>query len=292
MRPLRAAAVSALAMLLALPLTALPAVADDPAAAGPGGGYRLSYAVHVGGIHVMDAEAHLSLVRDSYRIGMRAATDGFLGRVADWRADITSHGRLDGAGLPRPQEYRALSVWRSKARNTVLEYEDGTPRLALVEPPPEEDREPVPEHLRPATVDPMTAIVAALESVAEGRGCGGAVPVYDGRQRYDLVFADRGRETLPANDISSFAGEAVACAIEFKPLAGRWKERQAQRRDRDDDARRARDTTPVFWVGRPVPEGPPVPVRLQASSPLGTVMIHLSGLERMGPGDTVGLPPL
>lgn len=291
MRPVRAAAVAA--FLATLAAAAGPAAPVGPAATA-GSGYRLSYAVYVGGVHVLDADAHLALEQDSYRIGVRAATDGFLGQVANWRADVASRGRLDGAGLPQPQRYRSISAWRDRARNTVLEYDGRTPRVTLADPPPEEDREPVPDDLRPATVDPMTAIVAALESVAEGRGCGGRVPVYDGRQRYDLVFADQGRETLQASNLSSFAGEAVACAVEFKPLAGRWKGQEPARRDRDgeDGGRRVRDTTPVVWIGRPEPGGPPVPVRLQASSPLGTVMVHLSRLDRGGPGDTAGLPPL
>ena len=37
------------------------------------------------------------------------------------------------------------------------------------------------------------------------------VPVFDGRQRYDLVFTDGGRQTLSPESGQNFEGVATAC---------------------------------------------------------------------------------
>lgn len=266
-------------------LAATPALA--PALAQDGqpqpGDLRLGYAVYVGGLHMLDATAHLGMAPDRYRIGLQAATDGFLGRVADWRTDVLATGRLGQGALPKPDLYRSVGAWRSQPRNTTLTYDaDGVPALTVAEPKPEDDREPVPDSLRPHTLDPLSAMVAALVSVAAGKDCGVTVPVYDGRQRYDLSFLPRGDEVLQASDLSSFAGPAKACGLDYKPLAGRWKE-QDSRRDRDErQGRSGRGGDVTFWLAPPRPGAPPVPVKMQADSPLGPVLVHLARVEIVG----------
>lgn len=283
---LRQGAVALFMGLAGAGIAAGPAGATGAATGALPGDWQLTYRIYVGGIHVLDATAHLGLTDEAYRIGVQARTDGFLGWVANWRADIIANGILTGEGRPQPALYRSVGAWRDEVRNTTLEYDpDGTPRLTVAEPPPEKDREPVPDDLKPDTVDPMTAIVAAMQAVAAGRGCEASVPVYDGRQRYDLTFVPKGVEDLPPSDLSVFDGQAQACGFEFKPLAGAWKD-QDRRRDRDENnrGRRGRDGRDVtVWVASAAPDSPPVPVRAQASSPLGTVMIHLAGIAPVPP---------
>lgn len=251
-------------------------------------GWRLTYRIYVGGVHMLDATAHIGLGRDRYRVGLQAATDGFLGRVADWRTDIVATGSIAADGALRPALYRSVGAWRGEPRNTTLEYDaDGTPRLTVAEPPPEEDREPVPDGMRPGTVDPMTAMVAAVQAVAAGRGCDATVPVYDGRQRYDLTFVPKGTETLAATDLSAFAGEAQLCGFEYKQLSGAWKG-EDRRHSRDDGERRGRDERDgrdiAVWMATAAPGAPPVPVRAQGGSFLGTIMVHLARIEPAAAG--------
>lgn len=272
----------------ALLLTAGPALAAPDARPGD---LRLTYSIYLGGIRVLDAEAHLGYGPEAYRIGIKAQTDGFLGQVANWRADVASHGRLAPGGLPRPELYRSISAWRDKPRNTTVEYTaDGVPTVTVAEPPPSEDREPVPDNLKPGTVDPMTAVVAALHAAAEGRGCGGTVPVYDGRQRFDLVWETKGEETLAPSDLSAFTGTAIACTLDYEPVAGRWRE-DRQRRDRDDEGRRRqRDVIVSIWLGEAVADRPPVPVRLEADTNLGKLVVHLSKAQPITEASVGQLP--
>lgn len=265
-----------------------PVRAAEPQA----GEMRLAYAFHLGGVRILDAAARLTYGDGRYMIGLNAQTDGFLGQVASWKTDVTAHGRLAPGGLPRPESFRSVSMWRDKPRNTTVEYTpDGTPTVTLAEPPPTQDREPVPDNLKPGTVDPMTAVVAALHAAREGRGCGGKIPVYDGRQRFDLVWNMKGEETLPPSDLSAFSGKAIACDLDFQPVAGRWKQ-DRPRRDRDEEGRRrSRDVPVTIWLAQAAPDTAPVPVRMEAETNLGKLVVHLAKVDVLPKSAAAGQAP-
>ncbi|MFY8096067.1 MAG: DUF3108 domain-containing protein [Niveispirillum sp.] len=260
-----------------LPFALLAAMPVTAALAGPVEALSLTYAVHVGGVHVLDADAEMALGPDGYRAGLKMQTDGFLGRVAQWKTDIRAQGLLSGP-LPRPRQFTAHGSWRDQPRLTTVDYTpDGTPTLTLADPEPEKDREPVPANLRLGTVDPVSAIVAVLDQVARKGDCDITVPVYDGRQRYDLVFATQGETLLEASDLSVYAGPATACSVKFKPVAGRWKE--SRPRDRDREGAKRKDVPVTLYIAATVAGGPPVPVRLEMDSPLGAVKVHLAAVN-------------
>lgn len=237
----------------------------------------LTYAVHVGGMHVLDANADMALAADGYRAGLRMETDGFLGRVAQWKTDVRAQGALTGP-LPRPRQFTAHGSWRDQPRLTTVDYTaDGTPTLTLADPEPEKDREPVPVNLRLGTVDPVSAIVAVLDQVARKGDCDITIPVYDGRQRYDLVFATQGETMLEASSLSVYAGPATACTVQYKPLAGRWKENR--QRDRNREGAKRRDVPVTLFIAPAVAGGPHVPVRLEMDSMLGAVKVHLAAVK-------------
>lgn len=243
------------------------------------GGVMLVYSVHVGGLHVLDASAHMDMDDDGYHAGLSMQTEGILGRIAKWKTDVRARGDL-AAPLPRPHQFTAHGSWRDEPRLTTMDYTpDGVPTLTLADPAPEKDREPVPADLRQGTVDPVSAIVAVLDRVARTGGCDLTVPVYDGRQRYNLIFATRGQTVLEASTLSVYAGPATECTARYEPLAGRWKENRP-RRDRDGDRRR--DTPVTLFIAPAVEGGPPVPVRLEADSNLGAVKLHLSSVRQPG----------
>lgn len=263
-----------------LTLLALATLATGPVAAAE---MALTYSLHVGGVHVLDADARLGLGPDGYQAGMVMQTDGFLGQVAAWKTDIRAQGRWAGP-LPRPHRFTAHGSWRDEPRLTTVDYtQDGLPTLTLADPVPEKEREPVPEDLRRDTVDPVSAVVAVLDRVAKQGDCDLTVPVYDGRQRYDLVFATAGETVLEASDLSIHAGRALSCTVRYKPLAGRWKQARPQRdRDRDREGAARKDTPVMLYIAPVADGGPPVPVRLEMDSPLGAVKLHLTGMRQDG----------
>lgn len=260
--------------ILALCLTAGSVAVSPPVRAEPPAA-ALTFGVYVGGVHVLDTKARIALGAEHYRIEFLAAMDGFLGRLAPITAEVSATGAMKAGRDPAPTLYRSVATWRNEPRLTELRY-TATSIDVIADPPPEKEREPVPQNLRTGTIDPLSAAVAVLVAIGQGRGCEATLPVFDGRQRYDLLFQPVGDEVLPPSDIGLYQGPALACSVALKPVAGAWRQRG---RDRDDEPGRRRNYPMKVWVAE-VGGGPPMPVRLEATTPFGTVLVHLTKYDR------------
>lgn len=244
----------------------------------------LTFGVYVGGVHVLDTKARIAMGAEQYDIEFVAAMDGFLGRLAPITAEVSASGAMKAGSTPVPTLYRSVATWRNEPRTTELRY-TATSVDVIADPPPEKDREPVPQNLRLGTVDPLSAAVAMLAAIGQGRGCEATLPVFDGRQRYDLQFTPVGDEVLAPSDIGLYQGPALACTVQLKPVAGAWRQRN---RDRDEEPGRRRRNYPMkVWVAE-VGGGPPMPVRLEATTPFGTVLVHLTKYDRAVASESAG----
>ncbi len=238
--------------------------------------WTLTYRVHVGGVAVLDARAELALTGDRYSVGVDAATDGFLGRMFPWETRSRSVGMIRPDG-PTPLRHTQVSTLRGSPRNVTLEYDGrGGVRAEVTPPPQDDDREPVPDSLLRGTQDPLSGVVGVLLAGLRGEGCQRTVPVYDGRRRYDMLFADEGMRLVGASRNSVFAGTARQCRVSYTPIAGYNRKPDSPFWRRGGGGEEQRPPVDV-WIAPVTPGGPPLPVRLETDSGLGSVVIHLTG---------------
>lgn len=258
-------AIAAAALAATLMATAGPAGAAD--------GVRLLYRVHVGGIAVLDAAADVSVAPGRYSVSVQAETEGLIGRFAAWRSRSSASGALAGAG-PAPDSFRASSLWRGEPRSVRIDYGPGGALTAVADPPADGvERDPVPPDLQQGTLDPLSAVVAAMIGVRQEGTCGRSLPVFDGRHRYDLSFAPLGGRRLERSRYSVFAGDALHCRASYRSIAGQWKNRGS---GWFRPGGGAAERPPVDVYIAPVRDGvPPVPVRVETDSPFGSVVAHL-----------------
>src|SRR5262249_42708326 len=92
-----------------------------------------------------------------------------------------------------------------------------------VSPPtkPADDRVPVTEQHRQGVVDPMSAAVITVlgnGDVLAPESCNRTVSIFDGRQRYDLVFSYE--RTEAAKNVKGYAGPMLVCRVDYRPIAG------------------------------------------------------------------------
>ncbi|WP_148219460.1 DUF3108 domain-containing protein [Azospirillum sp. B510] len=236
---------------------------------------RATYRVFVGGVTALDVVATLDVAGDRYRIAVSAVTGGTIGRLFDWRTDSQSDGHIQGGDL-RPTSHSQTSQLRGEPRNVTLTYGTQGDVTATVTPPPEaDDREPVPPALQRDTLDPLTAVLDLLFTVGTRQSCTQSLPVFDGRRRYDMVFADVGPRIVNPSRNSIFSGIAQQCRVTYKPVAGYARSSSGRFMQRGNPA----DRPPVeLWLA-PVATGyPPLPVRLETDSDLGSVVVHLTGI--------------
>jgi len=238
----------------------------------------VDYDVFAGGMHVLTSVLEINLEDRSYNARLGAQLAGMPGWFAEWAAVVQSDGEIQRGEL-NPAQYSAERVRRGESRKTVLDF-GGEGEVGVTFVPERNDSdEPVPAELLTETLDPLSGLISVINTVTEGGGCAGTIPVYDGRRRYDLVFTDRGLDDLRPSSKSGFAGVARRCRMQLEPVAGAFKD------DDDDDSfwnsrpenRRRRQLD--IWLARPMAEGPIIPVRMVGRSSIGAFVIHMRNVQ-------------
>lgn len=262
-RPLRGAAALAAALVVLAPP---PARAERPP------GVALDYEVYAGGLHIASSDVELRVGTRAYAVSVSAAPRGILRWFGDWSFTAASNGEVNGRIDPKGFSTASRNSRQTKTRS--LSYgADGSIEVAMN---PVEEGDPVPEALQAGTVDPLSGAVLMVAAVTAGQGCDRTVPVYDGRRRFDLVFADLGRQVLRPSAQASFSGEALHCQVRLERIAGSWQNRHSsgfwRRDDGETDPRRRQMD---IFLAEPLAGGPMVPVRAEGQSSAGPILIHL-----------------
>jgi hypothetical protein len=250
------------AILLTVGCRIAPALAGD----------RISTRIEVYGLlglHVLTLRSTLEVSDDRYAITVDYATTGVAGLVIDQRAHAQVRGRLTPVSA-EPESYRNDTRRNGVDIHKVIQYRpDGSVEGSATPPPPE----PVASAAVRRTVDNLTAYFRLQRQVTATKTCALTVPVFDGRDRYDLAFADAGQATLSPEDGQQFEGAAVGCRIT-----------RYLRDNNPDDEEVEGAERGTIWYASLLPGGVAVPVRMHLETQIGTVdgflaELHASGVD-------------
>lgn len=245
---------------------ALALLAAEAGAAPP---MELEYDVRYGPLRLVAMRTSIALEDGVYRATTEMETVGIVGTFFPWKTAAVSDGTRGDRWLV-PRRHRSEGVYRGERRVVEIDYADGGGVRARVEPPPEDDwRDAVPAEQQRTTLDPLTASLAAMTL-----DCGGRLPVFDGRRRYDLELTDLGPAEVEASSYHLYAGGARRCRAEVKALSGFWRE---------DPRYSEKPTTLDYWIAQPRGDLPPLPVYLELSGQRGTLSVHLTAVARPAP---------
>lgn len=196
----RVPAAGALAVLLAA-----GAASAEPPGAPPVSHFR--YEAWWGGVYA--AEFTLTMANDAgaFETAFRLETRGPLDWFVRLAVAAESRGRAESALAP--DVYRSRFEGRRRHGATEIVYDPETraaavarrsgPRDGALAPDDEKPGDnPVPPAKRIGTVDPLTAFAEAVRrarTFAAGGGGRAAIPIFDGKRRFDLEVAYAGRTT-------------------------------------------------------------------------------------------------
>ena len=218
------------------------------------------------GIHVLTLRTTLEQTGERYSAVVDYATIGLAGILFEQKTHAAATGRLARA-TAYPDTFRNDTVRNGIARRSRVDYRpDGAVEGGSTPP----TRTVVPPELMRGTVDNITAYLRLERQLAETGKCGMTVPVFDGRHRYDLVFADAGKQELSREGGQKFAGSTIACRMTRH-------NRVVEPAEQDEGAAQG-----TFWYATLIPGEVPVPVRMRLQTPLGSVDGYLA--EFQGPG--------
>lgn len=242
----------------------------------------MTYDVYAGGFHVVDAKLDVDLnPKGKYRLELSAATQGFLRNLAPWDGVFLTHGWRDGkTGVVRPELHESVTVWKDEKETKTYRYnKDGTFREYRIKDP-ENNGEPkdVDPALTQHTTDALTATLSVMQEIAKKNVCEGSDEVFDGKRRYKMIFQHKQDVALKGTQYNVYAGPAVECTIEVKPVAGEWHKKPRGWMSIQEQGRE-RGTMPTVWFAKMADNMPAIPVKIRVKTEYGTLFMHLTGYE-------------
>jgi hypothetical protein len=258
----------------AVVLAALAMAVPARASMAPTDRMSLLYEVYSGGFLVLNFQLDMALAPESYDVTARINSAGFVGWFLSWRQVAESQGQLRPDGVS-PTQHRSQAVFHGRQRSVEIDYNAGTVGDVRVQPPASEDegRDEVSVEKRREAMDPISSILNAIRRISAGQGCGGRLPVFDGRRRYDLVLTDRSNRPPGAPQLAGGPAQQVQCDFVYEPIAGH------DRRNADPETKGKRR----IQSGRVFAERSGaliVPVRIEIDGDWGMTIAHLREIKR------------
>ena len=131
---------------------------------------------------------------------------GLIALFADYFFDGTATGQVARDGRVVPVRYDAVSKSPRRLRNTVIEWRNGTPIRATVEPPRSTAPDPAAQR---GALDPVSAGFRLFRDAPADEICSTTVDVFDGSRRSRLRLA------APVAE-----GPLLTCAGTFSQIEG------------------------------------------------------------------------
>jgi hypothetical protein len=224
----------------------------------------LKYRIFVGGLETGEVKLFINHGKDTYHVKSEIRSLGLVDVLIKFRSNSFSRGRITN-NIVSPLRHEAHNMWRGDPRSVVMSYNEKGPDMVEVAPSPkDDDRLPVKDEMKLATVDALSAaLVTSLSALSEENRCNKSVPIFDGRRRYNIHIKG---ETEQVVEGPVFSGDAYRCKLVIERIAGHSNSPWMPQSD---------DESGNVWFARLAPAWTPIPVRFEADIGMGSVVIHL-----------------
>lgn len=192
-----------------------------PGAARADGRLEAKYTLTVGKVELGRGSIAVQAGDQAYEISGTARVTGVLRAVSSGKGVAASRGALSG-GRMVSRVYAMNAEADGKAETARIALNAGAVKEMDVEPPlkPAPDRVPLSPDVLQNVIDPMSGAFVYVPGTADllsAAACDRSIPVFDGRQRYDIRLSYLRTETVKAE---GYAGPAVVCGVRYSPVAG------------------------------------------------------------------------
>ena len=193
-------------------------------------------------------------------------------------ANFSSTGKISGESV-RPTSYTYDWQANKKQGSVKLVYGNGAVQSVQIEPPHTQGPDVVPlkpEHLR-GVLDPLSVLMVLSRAIRGGDPCNRKVAVFEGKQRFDVIFSPKGEETIKEAKPSGQPVKAFVCNARYVPVAGHKMNKETTA------AVKAEGIEVAF---RPIPEANVlVPYRITLPTPAGTAVLTAHKVDISAPGN-------
>lgn len=178
-----------------------------------------TYRITFNGFDIGRFQFRADVVGSSYTVSGDAQLSVLLGAFK-WEGATRSSGALIGAG-PRPAGYTFDFNGVGKSGSIKLGFQHGnvTSISAVPPTPPEPGTVALRQADLKSVFDPLSAVLA-ISRTRSGNPCDRRIPVFDGKQRFDLAFTFLRQQAMGSTRSSGQPSVAVICRVRFIPISG------------------------------------------------------------------------
>jgi hypothetical protein len=204
-------------------------------AAAPGGRamdglktFETTYAVTYSGIDLGRFVAKGRFDGASYSLEGSGQFRVLEGLLFNWTGATASSGAID-AGGPRPASFIFNQKTGGKSERLRVRYRGQAVTEVDISPEwrPEPGIVPVRKSQLTGSLDPMSAIFLLGRASPGASGaalCQRRIPVFDGRQRFDLVLSHRKTVQVKNEGAARYTGPVVVCQVKYVPISGHFRD--------------------------------------------------------------------
>jgi hypothetical protein len=182
--------------------------------------FKADYVISFAHITVGNAVVRADIGSNAYVISASGHAGGAMRLLADGDGDLTSRGSVAGNRLI-PNKFMLKINSANDPLNVNMAIEDGDVTELAVVPPSSPDSAPITNADRMKISDPLTAVFVPIDETGDGLNretCRRTLPIFDGRQRYDLRLDFKRLDKVTANN--GYSGPVVVCSLSYRPIAG------------------------------------------------------------------------
>lgn len=183
------------------------------------------YRVDLAGFNLGDFRLTTVFRGDDYEMRGEGRFTVLQGLIFEWHGTTASAGRVTSTG-PEPAMY-ALSYTDGGKKTEQLRMTFGSRAVTQVSifptSRPSPRTIPVTKEQLEGVLDPMSgAFLSAHSENPNGdlKVCNQTLPVFDGKQRFDLVLRPKRAVSVQKTTPTGYGGPAVICGVKFIPIAG------------------------------------------------------------------------
>ena len=183
------------------------------------------YKVGIGSFNLGDFRVTTTLRGDGYEMRGEGRFSILEGLVFEWWGSSASRGRVTPDG-PEPSMYALNYTDGGKNGERLrMTFDEGAVQNISIVPRkrPNPRTIPVTQAQLEGVLDPLSgAFLTARSSNPNGdlNVCNRTLPMFDGRQRFDLVLKPKKAVMVRNNSPGAYSGPAVICRVKFIPIAG------------------------------------------------------------------------
>ena len=266
----------------------LPAQSAGKAVGPKPGRMVLNYDAGLAGINLGDFKVIADFNGTAYDMRAHGEFSLLAGIAFKATGESASNGRLVAGNL-QPAQYSMKYVGSKKAERRRIDFNGGAvSKVSIVPQKAKRDPRNVPltsAQLR-NVLDPLTAAFLSVRSNAPSGDksvCNRTIPVFEGRQRFDIKLSPKRTETLGRRAPRAFGGRAAVCRVRYVPVSG-------HRPDHAGVQYMKKNEGIEVWLV-PLPQlGLYVPYKILIPTAWGTGSITLDGVKQTNQVQRAGAP--